>query len=66
MLAHAPIIMPPRGSEPLYHYVAATTQVISAVIIVERVEEGRTLLVQRSVYYITNVLSKTKARYPQI
>jgi hypothetical protein len=66
MLAHAPIIMPPRGSEPLYLYVAATTQVVSAVIVVERVEEGRTLLVQRPVYNITKVLSETKARYPQI
>jgi hypothetical protein len=42
-LAHAPILMPHRGDEPLYLYVAATTQVVSAVIVVERTEEGRTL-----------------------
>jgi hypothetical protein len=36
MLAHAPILTPPRGDEPLYLYVATTTQVVSAVIVVER------------------------------
>jgi hypothetical protein len=65
-LAHAPILTPPQGSEPLYLYVAATTQVVSAVIVVERTEEGHTLPVQRPVYYISKVLSETKARYPQI
>jgi ribonuclease HI len=47
-------------------YVAATTQVISAAIIVERWEEGHALLVQRSVYFISEVLSETKICYPQI
>ena len=53
-------------SEPLYLYVAATTQVVSSAIIVERREEGHTLPVQRPVYYISEVLSKTKTRYLQI
>jgi hypothetical protein len=63
---HAPILTPPQDSEPLYLYVAATTQVVSAVIVVERTEEGHALLVQRPVYYISEVLSETKARCPQI
>jgi hypothetical protein len=65
-LAHAPILTPPQDDKPLYLYVAATTQVVSAVIVVERTEEGRALPVQRSVYYISEVLSETKARYPQV
>jgi hypothetical protein len=40
-------------------YVAATTQVVSATIVVERREEG-------PVYFISEVLSETKISYPQI
>jgi hypothetical protein len=65
-LAHAPILTPPRDGEPLYLYVATTTQVVSAVIVVERAEEGQALPVQRPVYYISEVLSETKVWYPQI
>jgi hypothetical protein len=65
-LAYTPILTPPRGDKPLYHYVTATTQVVSAVIVVERAEEGHALPVQRPVYYISEVLSETKARYSQI
>jgi hypothetical protein len=35
-------------------------------LVVERVEEGHALLVQRPVYFISEVLSKTKICYPQI
>jgi hypothetical protein len=65
-LARAPILTPPQDGEPLYLYVTATTQVVSAVIVVEHTEKGHTLPVQRPVYYINEVLSETKARYPQI
>ena len=53
-------------SEPLYLYVAATTQVVSAVIVVKRSEEGHALPVQRPVYFNSEVLSETKMRYPKI
>jgi hypothetical protein len=65
-LTHAPILTPPQDSEPLYLYVAATTQVVSTVIMVERAEEGHALPVQRPVYYIREVLSDTKTRYPEV
>jgi hypothetical protein len=40
--------------------------VVSAVIVVERTEEGHALPVQWPVYYICEVLSEAKARYSQI
>jgi hypothetical protein len=58
--------MPPQSGETLYLYIAATTQVGSTVIIVERTEEGHALPVQMPVYCISEVLSETKARCPQI
>jgi ribonuclease HI len=65
-LTHAPILTPAQDSEPLYLYMAATTQVVNAVIVVERTEEGHALPVQWPVYYISGILSETKARYPQV
>jgi hypothetical protein len=62
-LAHVPILTLPKGGEPLYLYVTATTQVVSAIIMVERTEKGHALPIQRPVYYISEVLSETKARY---
>nr|CAB3504979.1 unnamed protein product [Digitaria exilis] len=65
-LTNTPILTSPKEGEPLLLYVAATTQVVSAVIVVERTEEGHSLPVQRPVYYISEVLSETKMRYPHI
>jgi len=66
LLTSALILTPPVDGEPLYLYVAATTQVISAAIVVERQEEGHALPIQRPVYFISDVLSETKTQYPQI
>jgi hypothetical protein len=65
-LTHAPILTLPQDGEPLYLYISVTTQVVSTVIVVERTEEGHALPVQQPVYYISEVLSETKARYPQV
>jgi ribonuclease HI len=66
LLTNAPILVPPATGEALLIYVAATNQVVSAAIVVERREEGHALLLQRPVYFISEVLSETKIRYPQI
>jgi len=66
MLTSAPVLIPPQPGEPLLLYVASTTQVVSAAMVVERKEEGHALPVQRPVYFISEVLTETKARYPQI
>jgi hypothetical protein len=66
LLTNSPILVPPTAGEALLIYVAATTQVVSAAIVVKGREEEHALLVQRSVYFISEVLSETKIRYPQI
>jgi hypothetical protein len=63
-LSNSLILVPPTLGQPLLLYVAATTQVVSAVLVVERAENGHTLVVQRPVYFISEVLSETKVRYP--
>jgi hypothetical protein len=65
-LSNPLILVPLTTGEPLLLYVAATTQVVSAAIVIERMEEGHTLPIQRLVYFVSKVLSKTKIRYPQI
>jgi hypothetical protein len=45
LLTSAPILVPPAAGEALMIYVPATTQVVSAAIVVERWEEGHVLLV---------------------
>ena len=62
MLATTPILASPLSKEPMLLYVAATNRVVSAVIVVEREEGGKS--VQRPVYYLSEVLSVSKQNYP--
>ena len=66
LLTKAPILVPPTDGEPRLLYIATTTQVVSAALVVEREEEGHTLKVQHPVYFISEVLSNSKTHYPQI
>ena len=64
LLTKAPILIPLIDREPLLLYIVATTQVVSAALVVEREEEGHTLKVQRPVYFISDILSDSKTCYP--
>jgi hypothetical protein len=62
MLSTAPVLASPMPKEPMLLYIAATNRVVSAVVLVEREEGGKT--VQRLVYYLSEVLSTSKQNYP--
>ena len=66
LLTRPLILVPPSDGESLLLYIAATTQVVSVALIVEREQEGHALKVKRSVYFINEVLSNSKTRYSQI
>ena len=52
--------------EELLLYIAATTHVVSMAIVVERNKEGHAYGIQRLVYFISEVLSKSKVWYSPI
>jgi hypothetical protein len=60
MLKSPLILTAPTPEEPMLLYISATTQVINVVLVVEREETGRSQKVQRSVYFISEVLSDSK------
>ena len=57
--------MAPDLGESLLLYVATATQVVSTALVVEQPEEGRALKVQRPMYFVSEVLSESKVRYPR-
>ena len=65
-LQSQPILTAPLPSEELLLYIAVTTHVVSTAIVVECPEEGHAYGVQRPVYFISEVLSESKIRYPSI
>jgi hypothetical protein len=65
-LTSSPIFTPPKKYEDKMLYIAATSTVISAAMVVEREEKGRVYKVQRPVYYISEVLSESKIWYPHV
>jgi hypothetical protein len=58
------VLVSPKEKEPLLLYIAATHQVVSTVLVVEQSEERKAHGVQRPVYFLSEVLSPTKQRYP--
>src|SRR5438552_1297559 len=65
-LTSPPVLVPPMPEEPLLLYITATSQVVSAAIVIERQEEGHIQKLQRPAYFISEVLGESKIRYPQI
>jgi hypothetical protein len=63
-LSTMPILAAPAPREPMLLYIAATSRVVSIVIMVERTEEGKELPVQCPVYYLSEVLTLSKQNYP--
>jgi dsDNA-binding SOS-regulon protein len=62
-LSKPPVLTAPRKKEQLLLYLAATTHVVSTGIVVERQEDGHAYPVQRPVYFVSEVLSESKACY---
>ena len=65
-LTSAPILVAPEQGESLLLYIVASNHIVSAALIVKREESGHPLKVQRPVYFIDEVLTDAKVRYPQV
>ena len=64
LLASNPILVAPNVSELMLLYISATYQVVSALLVVEREEDGHKFPLQKPVYYVSTVLTPCKSRYP--
>jgi hypothetical protein len=64
VLSTLPVLVARKEKEPLLLYIAVTHQVVSTILVVKRSEEGKAHGIQRPVYFISEVLSSTKQRYP--
>ena len=64
LLMKALILVPLTNGELLLLYIVAITLVVNAALVVEQEEVGHALKVQCPVYFISEVLSDSKTRYP--
>jgi hypothetical protein len=65
-LTSSPILTLPKKHEDMVLYIAATSTVVSAAIVVQREEERHVYKVQRPIYYVSEVLTNSKIQYPQV
>lgn len=54
------VLVVPDPGETLLLYVATTTQVVHAALLAKRESDGHVLHVQRHMYFISEVLTKSK------
>jgi hypothetical protein len=62
-LSKPPVLTAPRKKEQLLLYLTATTHVVSSAIVVKWQEDSHAYPVQRLVYFVSEVMSESKARY---
>jgi hypothetical protein len=56
----------PQLGETLLIYIVATSRVVSMAIVIECEEAGHAYMVQRPIYFISEVLNESKTWYPQV
>jgi len=59
-LSTPPILVAPKEREPLYLYIAARSSVVSTALVVEQIEEGKVQGIQRPIYYLSEVLTRSQ------
>ena len=64
LLASNPVLIAPNIGKPMLLYIAATNQVVSAVLVVEREADRHKFPLQKPVYYVSMVLTPCKSWYP--
>ena len=60
LLASNPILAVPKIGKPMLLYIAATHQVVSAMLVVERETDGHKFPLLKPVYYVSTVLTPCK------
>ena len=60
------VLVSPSMGETLLFYTTATPHTVSVALVVECEEEGHILKVQRPVYFVSEVLSDSKAHSPRV
>src|SRR4051812_43452540 len=63
-LTQAPILPAPKPKEPMLLYISANNCAVSVVFVVERMEVKKEYPLQRLAYYVSEVLTLSKQRYP--
>jgi ribonuclease HI len=65
-LSKPPVLTAPLPNDELLLYIIATANVVSTAIVIERQEEGHGYPIERLVYFVSEVLLESKARYPPV